>query len=174
MNKNQTTFAKALKTGAILVLVLVIALVGKNLLSTNSASAYSKTASVKNPENVAVLNGDVQEVTIQLATNAYAPIVVQKGVPVRFHIQAEQKNITGCNGTVIIPAYHVQVALKAGDNVLEFTPKETGTLPYSCWMGMVTSSIQVVDDIANVDSSTAVAPGANSGSRMSCCQRKPQ
>ena len=83
MNRNQTTFVKALKAGAIIVLVLGIALVGKNLLFSNAASAYSKTVAGMNPANVAVLNGDVQEVTIQLATNAFAPIFVQKGV--RWH-----------------------------------------------------------------------------------------
>jgi len=33
----------------------------------------------------------------------------------------------------------------AGDNIIEFTPTETGTIPYSCWMGMIKSNITIVD-----------------------------
>ena len=171
MNNKQTASAKNLKIGIIVALVLVIALAGKNLLFTNSASAFSKIAAGNSNPSVAVRNGEVQDVTIQLSSNAYGPIVVQKGVPVRFHIQADQKNINGCNGTVVIPDYNVEVALKAGDNLLEFTPGETGTTSYSCWMGMIGSSIQVVDDISQYDAATAVVPAVSGGLNMPCCQR---
>lgn len=93
----------------------------------------------------AVLVDDRQEVAIDLKARGYEPIVVQKGVPVRFNIRAEESQINGCNGTVVIPDYNVQTALKPGDNIIEFTPTETGTIPYSCWMGMINSSIQVVE-----------------------------
>ncbi len=174
MNNNQTGTAKVLKIVSIVVLLVVIALVGKYLLFTNSASAFSKPATRENTANIAVLNGDYQEVTIQLASSAYAPIVVQQGIPVRFHIQADAKNINGCNGTVIIPMYNVEVTLKPGDNLLEFTMKESGTIPYSCWMGMITSSIQAVDDISKVDASTDVSPVINSDLSMPCCQTNPE
>lgn len=52
--------------------------------------------------------------------------------------------------------------LQPGDNVIEFTPTETGTFAYSCWMGMIRSRITVVEDINNVDSS-----GSNGGIQKS-------
>jgi len=32
-----------------------------------------------------------------------------------------------------------------GDNVIEFTPTQTGTFQYSCWMGMIFGNITVVE-----------------------------
>jgi uncharacterized protein len=62
-------------------------------------------------------------------------------------VQAEQENINGCNNAIVIPAFDVRNNIVAGDNYFEFTPTETGTIAYSCWMGMIRSSITVVDDI---------------------------
>lgn len=171
MNNNQGVSTKNIKIVAIVALFLVAALVGKSLLFPNSVAAYTKSATGQNNANVAIIKGDAQEVSIKLASNAYGPIVVQKGIPVRFTIQADAKNINGCNGTVVVPAYNLQIALKPGDNVLEFTPDESGTIPYSCWMGMVSSSIQVVDDLSKVDPATVSVPVVNSGLKMPCCQR---
>lgn len=171
MNINQGVSTKIIKIGTIVALFLVAALVGRNLLFPNSAAAYTNSATGQNTASVAVIKGDVQEVSIKLVSSAYGPIVVQKGIPVRFTIEADARDINGCNGTVVVPAYNLQVALKPGDNVLEFTPGESGTIPYSCWMGMVSSSIQVVDDLSKVDPATVSVPVVNSGLKMPCCQR---
>lgn len=56
--------------------------------------------------------------------------------------------------------------LKPGDNIIEFMPDKAGT---TCWMGMVASSIQVVDDIGNVDLAANPVPvGGVAG--MACYQ----
>jgi hypothetical protein len=135
-----------------------------------SAQNQNDTANVTN--NVAVVKGDYQEVTILLTSNAYAPIIVQKGIPVRFNIQANEQDINGCNGTVVIPEYKLETVLKPGSNLLEFTPDKSGTIPYSCWMGMVTSTIKVVDDISQPDQK--VSAPVNKGFKMGCCQRNSQ
>ncbi len=61
---------------------------------------------------------------------------IKKGIPVRFEINAI--NVTGCTDEVIIPRLSLSTGkMKSGTKtVLEFTPTETGTLPFSCWMGM--------------------------------------
>ncbi len=171
MNGNQGNPTKIVRIGAIVVLLLVAALAGKILLFPNSAAAYVNSANRQDAANVATIKGDVQEVSIKLAPSAYGTIVVQKGIPVRFNIQADAKDINGCNGTVVIPSYNQQISLKAGDNIIEFTPGETGTVPYSCWMGMVNGSIRVVDDLSKADLAVESAPAANSGSKMPCCRR---
>lgn len=71
---------------------------------------------------------------------------------------AQRSDINGCNNEIVIPKFNKRKKLEAGDNVIEFTPKETGTFEYSCWMGMIRSKITVVDDINKVD-----APGAGGG-----------
>jgi uncharacterized protein len=97
----------------------------------------------------ATVEGGVQKVSADLNPSVYPFIIVQKGIPVEFTISAKEENITGCNQTVVLPAYDVKKALKAGDNVIEFTPEETGIVPYTCWMGMLDGRILVVDDLGS-------------------------
>lgn len=34
--------------------------------------------------------------------------------------------------------------------IIEFTPKEEGNISYSCWMGMIQSNIQVVQNLSSI------------------------
>ena len=68
-------------------------------------------------------------------------------------IQAQKSDINGCNNEIVIPEFNTRKKLQAGDNIIEFTPADTGTFAYSCWMGMIRSKITVVDDINNADAS---------------------
>lgn len=97
----------------------------------------------------ATVENGVQKIQANLNPSIYPFIIVQKGIPVEFTITADEDNITGCNQTVVLPAYDVKKALKPGDNVLKFTPEETGLVPYTCWMGMLDGRILVVDDLGD-------------------------
>lgn len=104
-----------------------------------TAESSQVTGAVASIENgVQIIKGEVER-------SAYPEIVVQKGVPVRFNLHADAKNLNGCNGSIIIPEFDVQKKLEAGDNIIEFTPEKTGTYGYTCWMGMISSQITVVD-----------------------------
>lgn len=107
--------------------------------------------------NIAVVNDGLQLITTGLPSGRYEPITVQKGIPVKWTIKAEDGDINGCNNRIIIPKYNKELKLKIGDNVIEFTPSESGVVPYSCWMGMIRSQITVVDDINDI---SATAPAA--------------
>lgn len=159
-----------IKIGILTVSVLGILLVGKWIMFPSVQDSRNSFSSVQETSNVAVVKGDVQEITIDLKARSYAPIVVQKGIPVKFNIKATQENINGCNGTVIIPAYNVEKTLVPGDNNIEFTPENEGTIGYSCWMGMIGSSIQVVSDL---DTATipAISNQGNTGFGASCCSQ---
>lgn len=100
----------------------------------------------------ATLENGVQKVRADLNPSVYPFIIVQKGIPVEFTIAADEKNITGCNQTVVLPAYDVKKTLKAGDNVIQFTPEKTGIVPYTCWMGMLDGRILVVDSLGDAAS----------------------
>ena len=39
------------------------------------------------------------------------------------------------------------VTLKEGMNIIEFTPTESGSIPWSCWMGMIQGTFIVKDNI---------------------------
>jgi plastocyanin domain-containing protein len=84
-------------------------------------------------------------VITSLSSGRYEPITVQKGIPVKWIIKAEEGSINGCNNSIVIPQYGMQKDLSIGDNIIEFTPTESGTVPFSCWMGMISSQITVVD-----------------------------
>jgi hypothetical protein len=45
---------------------------------------------------------------------------------------------------MIIREYRIEHRFQPGENVIEFTPDKTGRFAYSCWMGMIRSSITVV------------------------------
>lgn len=61
--------------------------------------------------------------------------VIKKDIPVRWEI--EGVNISGCSNEIAIPSMGLSKKIEIGENILEFTPDETGTLPFSCWMGML-------------------------------------
>jgi plastocyanin domain-containing protein len=69
--------------------------------------------------------------------SGYSPsqIKIKKGVPVRWEINGI--NVSGCANSITIPRLGVFQHLESGTNVVEFTPTETGTLPFSCGMGMI-------------------------------------
>lgn len=99
---------------------------------------------------VARLGDGVQEVTTRVLSDSYQPFVVQQGVPVRWTIEVKAGDLNGCNYALVVPAYGIRKKLAPGKNVVEFTPGRAGSLAYTCWMGMITSTIQVVPDLAVV------------------------
>lgn len=156
-----------MKVSAVLVIILGVGMISRGMSLSGINTVVASTSNA----NIAKIDGNVQTVSIELGSNRYQPIVVQKGIPVKFIINAKQENINGCNSPVTIPKYNIQKELVAGENIIEFTPDETGTIPYSCWMGMIRSNIKVVDDIAQVKGSDIEelnnAPAGRGGG--SCC-----
>lgn len=125
---------------------------------------------------VATVKDGVQTVEATLGISGYPDIIVQKGIPVEYNLKATDENINGCNATVVIPKYNVQQPLAAGDNILKFTPTESGTISYTCWMGMISGKIVVVDDLTKTtpqDVSTAVQSGTSGSASIlgggGCC-----
>ncbi|MDR2246740.1 MAG: sulfite exporter TauE/SafE family protein [Treponema sp.] len=88
----------------------------------------------------------VQIVNSTLSGGRYPAITVQAGVPVRWTITAPAGSINGCNNRMIIREYGIEHRFTPGENVIAFTPARTGKFPYSCWMGMIRSSITVVEE----------------------------
>lgn len=173
---------KMVKAGAVLVAVLGIimlsrglALSGVTLPSFGFSAAASDTAA-ETPAATATVSdeGQVQNITSTLGTRGYPNITVQQGVPVVWTLQADAGVLNGCNSTLVIPEYGLQVKLEAGDNTIEFTPEVSGTFTYSCWMGMITGQIKVVDDLdgetaqSASDQAASTSSGAAAGGG-SCC-----
>jgi plastocyanin domain-containing protein len=90
--------------------------------------------------------GGVQVVNSTLNPGRYPAITVQQGIPVKWTINAPSGSINGCNNRMIIREYGVEHRFTPGENVIEFTPGRVGKFFYSCWMGMIRSSITVVEE----------------------------
>jgi plastocyanin domain-containing protein len=92
-----------------------------------------------------VIENGIQIVNSTLSGGRYPAITVQQGIPVKWTINASQGSINGCNNRMIIREYKIEHRFQPGENVIEFTPDKTGRFSYSCWMGMIRSSITVVE-----------------------------
>lgn len=86
--------------------------------------------------NKVVNDGDVQIVNLGVANYNYDPqtITVSSGKPVK--IIGNMQQLQGCLRAFTIPNLGISKVFSQGNNVLEFIPKEKGTFPFSCSMGM--------------------------------------
>jgi sulfite exporter TauE/SafE len=149
---------KMLKVSAVLVIVLGFVMTGRGLAlsGVNIPAASGKS-------NIAKIEGNVQVVETSMSSGRYTPIIVQKGIPVKWTIQAKASDLNGCNNPMFIPQFNQQYKLTPGDNVIEFTPEAEGNIPYSCWMGMIRSNIKVVSDLSAVTDEEVQDASDNSG-----------
>ena len=86
-------------------------------------------------------------------------ITVKAGTPVRWIIDVPKGALNGCNYRMVLRAYGISHTFSEGENVIEFTPEETGTVNYTCWMGMIRGKIFVTDEEEN--ESLAEEPAKN-------------
>ena len=138
-----------MKVTSILVLVLGLVMGNRGLLlaGINVSDAFLSVVGIKaeqdNKTANAVIKDGYQLVTTNLEPGSYQPIKVYAGVPLRWTIVAEEGKLNGCNNEIIIPAYGKQQKLEVGENIIEFTPTQPGTITYTCWMGMISSTITI-------------------------------
>lgn len=150
---------KVMKVGAAFVVILGISMFQNGWSLSGFPMLTTAVAKEQEGRNAQVEDG-VQVIHTTLSRYGYEPITVQVGVPVRWTITAENGSLTGCNSAIIIPEYEIQKSLEIGENVIEFTPTKAGTYSYSCWMGMLRSSITVLEE--GQDPSDVTEESANS------------
>jgi len=144
-----------MQASAILVMILGVVMLnrGFSLSGFDPFGAIQSNVGNVVSGNVAEVRGDVQYVNATFTGRSYEPITVQAGIPVVWTIDVEA--INGCNNPITISAFDMMVDLSVGENIVEFTPTEAGTIPFSCWMGMIRSRIVVVDDLRNISADEA-------------------
>ena len=132
---------KVMTAGAVLVVMLGITMLsnGANLSGLSIQSISNGRQEITQSQ----VADNVQEIDTTLASGQYEPIQVKAGIPVKWTITAEEGTVNGCNGEIVIPEYGIQQTLKTGENIIEFTPTKAGNFSYSCWMGMIRSTITV-------------------------------
>lgn len=90
------------------------------------------------------ING-VQQVTINVANNGYTTDtkVLKLGVPVKLSIVT--KNVQSCARSFVIPSMDISKLLPStGTETVEFTPNKTGSLTFTCSMGMYGGYFNVI------------------------------
>lgn len=110
-------------------------------------SCYGKMTPGSSAAETEIVDG-VQVINSTLEPGRYPNITVQAGIPVKWVIDAPEGSVNGCNYRILISDYDLEYTFHSGENVIEFTPEETGTVRYSCWMGMLHGNIFVTDGSA--------------------------
>lgn len=93
-------------------------------------------------EEIEIVDG-VQVVESTLTVGRYPNITVQVGIPVKWIIDVPEGTLNGCNYKMLLKAYDIEHTFTTGENIIEFTPTEVGTVQYTCWMGMIRGNIFV-------------------------------
>lgn len=146
------SFAKMFfKTAGVVVILLAIFNIsnGYNLSGLNLGNIFAfrseAVAQTTNDPNVKLENG-TQTVRMVQAGNGYSPnfFTIKKGIPVRWVIDSQDANT--CAASITMSQFGIRKNLQFGENIIEFTPAETGTIRFSCIMGMYTGSFNVVDE----------------------------
>ena len=131
--------------GGALVFVFGIYMLQNNL-ALLGVSVFQESGRINQANIVeAVEQNGIQQAESTLKPGSYDVLKVKAGIPVQWIVYAGKDALNGCNSEIVIPAYNLDIRLQEGENLIEFTPGEAGTIKYSCWMGMIKSEIIVTD-----------------------------
>ncbi|MGZ8216165.1 urease accessory protein UreH domain-containing protein [Methylomagnum sp.] len=103
---------------------------------------------------------EAQVIRMAVNKNGFEPneFVLRKGVPVRWSIQGEE--LSYCNHRIVIPSLGLEFDVQKGENLIEFTPNQTGVIPWSCWMGMNRGAFLVHEETPHIATAAAHPPAA--------------
>lgn len=134
-----------LATGGMLALFAVAQIDGGLTVLGSPVTLEGAIVSVGGALTVAPVQAEEQIVSMRVAYGTFSPsrFVLKRGVPVRWDI--EGVDVSGCASSIVAPTIGVNQSLVLGMNTVRFTPSRTGTIPFSCAMGMIRGSFQVVD-----------------------------
>ncbi|MFH1728188.1 MAG: sulfite exporter TauE/SafE family protein, partial [Pseudomonadota bacterium] len=144
---------KILKASGAIVMVLGLIMINRGLaltgtgLDTNSLLTSVSAQGDEITGNVVAIEGGYQIIRMDVTNNGWEPnkFILKKGVPVKWIING--KEINGCNNAIQVPKLGLKFDIKPGEQTIEFTPTEEGTIPWSCWMGMIRGTFIIKGDI---------------------------
>lgn len=133
---------------------------GFNLLGWKPA--LNKNIKSNSAAGAPIENG-VQIVRMNQLSSGYKPnsFTVKKGIPVKWIVNSLDPG--SCAASLYASKFNVRRYLQPGENIIEFTPQETGQFRFSCSMGMYQGVFNVVEDDAPKNQtaiSQPVAPSA--------------
>lgn len=113
-----------------------------------------------NDPNVTLENG-VQIVRMTQTSSGYSPnsFTIKKGIAVKWIVTSE--DAFTCAASIVSSKLGIRKNLEAGENIIEFTPTETGQVRFTCSMGMYSGVFNIVDEFGASATSTTGATQAN-------------
>lgn len=132
---NIKNIKNAAKISGLIIIILGIIMLNRGLTSYGFRAPKSLTNEIVKEEQKN--KSEYQTAKMDLNYNGYSPSVlyIKKNIPVRWIINVKQ--MSGCTDEIIMPDYNIRRKLQKGENIIEFTPKNAGTIKFSCWMQMV-------------------------------------
>jgi sulfite exporter TauE/SafE/plastocyanin domain-containing protein/copper chaperone CopZ len=142
-----------LKVAGVIVLFFALFNINNQLVVLNAPSlgdifSPGRTASSGAGAELPPIVDGKQVLRMEASASGYNPdnLTVRTGVPVRWEIK--DTGTSGCTNAIISQdLFGGQIPLTPGKtSTKEFTPEKPGTYKFSCWMGMVSGTINVVDE----------------------------
>lgn len=135
--------------------VLVVLLAVFNI--SNGFTLMNLGGSVKVVPSTGVVSDEVQEIRMTESDRGYTPNVlhIKPNMKTRWVVNAT--NPYSCASQLTAPSIGVQKQLEQGENIIEFISPASGTIKFSCSMGMYSGQI-IID--ADGDGSGTNAPSA--------------
>ncbi len=116
-------------------------------INSGRLSSGTKNNSAQSEEGLPPIVNGKQILKMDASSRGYSPsyLKVKVGIPVRWEIT--DKGTSGCTNAIISKnLFEGEISLTPGQtSIKEFTPKKPGKYKFSCWMGMVSGIIEVVD-----------------------------
>lgn len=116
-------------------------------INSDQASNIVKDNSIPSEDGLPPIIDGKQILKMDASASGYSPnyLKVRVGIPVRWEIT--DKGTSGCTNAVISKdLFEGNIPLTLGQtSVKEFTPEKVGKYKFSCWMGMVSGVIEVVN-----------------------------
>ncbi|MBI2665577.1 sulfite exporter TauE/SafE family protein, partial [Candidatus Woesearchaeota archaeon] len=141
---------KILKFSGVFILILGLIMLNRGLALTGSgydfnsltsglSETFTPTSDSGNDaaKNTFTIKDGYQEIRMDVKYSGWSPnkFILQKNVPVKWIIDGKELN--GCNSAIVVPKLGLNFKIKPGEQVIEFTPTETGSISWSCAMGML-------------------------------------
>jgi uncharacterized protein len=114
-----------------------------SFVSSSVSSGYQQT---QLPDSgLPIIEDGKQVVDMTQSGGGYSPrqFTIKKGIPVVWKIRSTTQYT--CAAYINMPAAGISQPLKAGENVIEFTPAQAGVMQFTCSMGMYSGVFNVTD-----------------------------
>lgn len=143
---------KLLKASGVLVLLLGAVMLNRGLIVSGSGYDFNSLLRVASPQKALPEAADgldasgTQVIRMDVTNQGFKPdhFTLKQGVPVRWVVDAHRSKLTTCQSKLIVVKLGLQLDIHEGVQTFEFTPREAGTIPWNCGMGMLTGYFTVM------------------------------